>query len=229
MRTMSDLLAAGLTGGLLSCGGAGLGRPAPPPPRPQGQDCAPISEGKVIDLGRWSLARREGLSERIGTGVTLVAKADTCGVILLEDCAIAGGYFYHLASEGDSLVEQGERADAEMRASGDPLVTGRYDLRTLASLGEPLQGRCEGATHVITGIGVGAADGQGSARCSESSSDAPSPGCDVLREMQIAPIIEEDGDTSGNRYGTSGGSTPPPPSPPPSPRSCNPDDPICSP
>lgn len=165
-----------LLGGALlfaAAGCIGAARPAATPPeyRPKGQTKCQVRASSDRPLViEWPSSDRATLEAEAKHGLVVV-KYSGCEMELMPQCHVAGSYRYTpttrklervVISDEDELYAKlpvgAARLEGTLAKSGQLVVNmnivGRYDA--IESKLDRLEGMCDGATHVVTGLTAGA-------------------------------------------------------------------------
>ena len=154
------------------CGGGG-GAPKPPEFAPKDQSTCKVQKSQSNPLiVEWPSAERASLEARARQGLVVV-RYDGCELQLLTRCTAPGAYNYAPVSpKKDSLRIRNEdelwasmpigaaTLEGKLR-NGDELgvnmtLVGTYQSDRVDVKANELQGICDGATHIIGGLSVGA-------------------------------------------------------------------------
>jgi hypothetical protein len=166
-----------LTTTLPGCAGCGPGAAAAPLAeapeyRPGSGRCADGPDGLRPLVVEWPAVDRGSLEARLRRGMVAV-RYRGCEFEVLRDCRVDGDYGYAgftrkreqiLIANADELYTLlpvgAVRLEAKLARAGrlrvDMTVVGMFEAGAAERSISDLSGRCEGATHVITGVQVGA-------------------------------------------------------------------------
>ncbi|MEM6989781.1 MAG: hypothetical protein AAF721_04775, partial [Myxococcota bacterium] len=120
----------------------------------------------------WPAAERAALEARAASGLVAVRYAG-CEMEVLTSCSAGGGYNYVgltqktegvRITDADQLYAQlpvgAAKLEAKLKRAGqlnvDMVIVGRKEAGTTEIAAADLQGRCDEATHVVTGLTLGA-------------------------------------------------------------------------
>jgi hypothetical protein len=147
--------------------------PRPPEFAPKDQATCRVKKSQTKPLVvEWPAAERVDLEAGMSNGV-IVVRYDGCEMELLTQCRADGAYeFQSVTPKSDTLVITNEddlhaaipmgaaRFEAKLSATGQLNVAmtmvGRWHLPAAGVTRSGLSGRCDQATHVLTGLTVGA-------------------------------------------------------------------------
>lgn len=166
-------IAAGLTLVILAGCGAGTANTQPPAFAPEDQSTCKVRKSQANPLiVEWPSAERASLEARSRQGLVVV-RYDGCELQLLTRCSAPGAYRYTAVSrKKDSLRIKNEdelwasmplgaaSLEGKLRNGGeigvDMTLVGTYQSDRVTVSPSDLEGICDGATHVIGGLSVGA-------------------------------------------------------------------------
>ncbi|MBW2457332.1 MAG: hypothetical protein JRI68_22680, partial [Deltaproteobacteria bacterium] len=172
---MRHLLPFALATTLLSCGAGGPAAPLAVPPtyQPKGQSKCSISKSKGRPLVvEWPSADRAALEALAKRGLVAV-RYEGCEMELLAQCSVPGIYGYTPTTikrdritirDADELYAHvplgAAKLEGKLAKAGElnvsMTIVGRYDSDRTVVAGSDLEGMCGKATHVITGLTIGA-------------------------------------------------------------------------
>jgi hypothetical protein len=195
---------------LVGCGSSGLIRPAPPKdPTALGKCHVAASQTSPL-VTEWPASEKAHLEGMIREGAVVVAY-NGCDMHLLTECRPKGTYSWQrttLATDTIEIRNEDElyaklplgaaSLEGELKTSGRlavrTTVAGQMKLTGVATTDIPTDGGCAGATHVISGLSVGAfkllAGGAASAKGSASYMGAGGGGSSKSEEV----LVREAGD-----------------------------------
>jgi hypothetical protein len=172
MRLLASLI---LITTLLGCGAGGPAAPLAVPPtyQPKGQSKCSISKSKGRPLVvEWPSADRAALEALAKRGLVVV-RYEGCEMELLAQCSVPGSYDYTPTTvkrdritirDADELYANvplgAAKLEGKLAKAGElnvsMTIVGRYDSDRTVVAGSDLEGMCGRATHVITGLTIGA-------------------------------------------------------------------------
>ncbi len=164
-----------LTTTALACSSANQVRPLLPNDGKDPSDLARCSVARSQSsplVTEWPASEKANLESRLREGAVVVAYAG-CEMRLLPQCKAGGTYRWNRTTLSEDAIEIRNEDDlyaklplgaatleSELRSSGRltvrTTVAGQLKLDGVATAEIPRTGECEGATHVITGLAVGA-------------------------------------------------------------------------
>jgi len=134
--------------------------------------CKPGNEASKSLVVEWPMGERAALEGRVARGLVAV-RYRNCEMELITNCSVTGAYSYvgvTPKSENVKITNADElyakipigaiRLEGQLARAGelnvDMIQVGRYETDSYRFAESDLSGRCEGATHVVTGLSVGA-------------------------------------------------------------------------
>jgi hypothetical protein len=190
--------------------------PGPILRRPELRDSGKCRLGRANQsplVVEWSSSDRARFEAIAQSGV-IVARYTGCEIEVLTQCRAPGEYRYDTITPKQEL-EKIETADelyakipigaaslaAELKAQGsisvDMTLVGRFSARQLEIREDQLVGRCLGATHIVSGLTVGAFSlGSGSSTSGAVAVDAVKFGSAGGSTREDRRVIQRDGDAS---------------------------------
>lgn len=177
MRTLSTALGLALALGGQACGRGDIASRLAPMPDlhdPAQARCGVIKSRARPLIIEWPSADRGALEGQIKRGDRLVVvRYEGCAMEVLRSCRARGGYGYSAVErkeEAQTLKTADElyariplgaaQLEGELARHGAlrlaMTIVGTYDADRLSIPRGELEGECEGATHVVTGLTVGA-------------------------------------------------------------------------
>ncbi|HLT36323.1 MAG TPA: hypothetical protein VK034_08555, partial [Enhygromyxa sp.] len=134
--------------------------------------CKPGNEGSKSLVVEWPMGERAALEGRVQRGLVAV-RYRNCEMELITNCSVSGHYDYIAVtpkSENVKITNADElyakipigavRLEGQLARAGelnvDMIQVGRHESDRFHFNQADLSGRCEGATHVVTGLSVGA-------------------------------------------------------------------------
>lgn len=186
-------------------------------PMMPGEDprCALAVDQPAAIISEWSPAEKANLEQALRRGAVAVEHLG-CGLRVLSQCAIGGGYTWQRTGPAQASVELNDEAalferlplsavplQAELRREGRlrlaTHLAGEFLLQQGAQAQVPFEGECAYATHVITALTVGASalttgDGRvlrgagDPAACAQAGEGGPHPSCAAPLQVSLARI-----------------------------------------
>jgi len=180
MRAVAPVLAAALAAVALLAGACGGGNAASqlvktPDFQPKGQTKCGVEKSQSKPLiVEWPSPDRLELENKVAEGLVVVRYVG-CEMTVLDRCSVPAMYRYHGATRYQDKVEMKDADDlyanlpvgaakleGKLQRSGrltvDMNLVGRYEAERPSVRAEELQGACDGATHFVYGVTVGAFD-----------------------------------------------------------------------
>lgn len=134
--------------------------------------CKPGNAASKSLVVEWPMSERAALEGRVQRGLVAV-RYRNCEMELITNCSVIGNYEYLSVtpkSENVKITNADElyakipigavRLEGQLARSGqlnvDMILVGRHEADRFRFAAADLSGRCEGATHVVTGLNVGA-------------------------------------------------------------------------
>lgn len=134
--------------------------------------CKPGNESAKSLVVEWSMGERAALESRVKQGLVAV-RYRNCEMELITNCTVSGAYHYTSVtpkSENIAITNADElyaripigavKLEGKLARDGqlnvDMTLVGRHESDVYHFQTSDLSGRCEGATHVVTGLSVGA-------------------------------------------------------------------------
>ena len=134
--------------------------------------CKPGNEGSKSLIVEWPMGDRAALESRVRQGLVAV-RYRNCEMELITTCTVAGSYAYTgvtpksetiKITNADELyakipigaVKLEGKLERDGQLNVDMTLVGRHEADRLYFKQADLSGRCEGATHVVVGLSVGA-------------------------------------------------------------------------
>lgn len=167
-----------LAAGLATTFGCGPSTPAsqlakPPEFKPEGQATCAVAASQTRPLiVEWPAADRAALEAQAHRGLVVV-RYEGCDLEVLRQCRAAGDYSFVALTpkqEGVTIRNQDElyanipvhaaKFEGQLQQAGqlnvNMTIVGMYEARAAGGAKPRLEGDCQGATHVVTALAVGA-------------------------------------------------------------------------
>jgi hypothetical protein len=220
------VLAAACAAGLAACAPGAGGAPQAPAYAPANETTAGAAKSSTRPLIlEWPAADRATLEAQRAQGVVVVRYGGR-EIEVLRGCKVGGAYRYVPVTPKEEDVVMRDRAelDAEMPVHAVTLearlaqkqelqvamtIVGAYEADARAWAAADLQGQCDGATHVVQELTVGAFEIDSSAQSSQAAGAGAfgvgaSAAHDASRE-----VLNRDGDKAACATSASGDGAPP--------------------
>jgi len=220
------LLAAAGAALLAACGAGGGGAPQAPTYAPADETTAGAAKSSSHPLIlEWPAADRAALEAQRALGVVVVRYGGR-EIEVLRGCKVAGSYRYVPVTPKEEDVVMRDRAelDATMPIHAVSLeaklaqkqelqvaltIVGAYEADARAWAAADLQGQCDGATHVVQELTVGAFEIASSARASQAAgAGAFGVGASASHDAE-REVLNRDGDKSACAKSAAGAGAPP--------------------
>ncbi|PRQ04211.1 hypothetical protein ENSA5_09950 [Enhygromyxa salina] len=134
--------------------------------------CKPGAEASKSLVVEWPMGERAALESRVKQGLVAV-RYRNCEMELITNCTVSGAYSYTSVtpkSENIKITNADElyakipigavKLEGKLERDGqlnvDMVLVGRHEASRYYFQTSDLSGRCDGATHVVTGLSVGA-------------------------------------------------------------------------